>query len=361
MASEGSSVDLVPVWKVLPEVGENTGAILIMRDGSYRMLLRVGSVNFDMKSPTEQDGITFAFGEMLNSLSPDFPIQIVCHTKNLDTESYMRQFDRRRRDPDVPPQVRALIEDHVSHFSNQVTSRNLLQREFYVVIPHNTAPDPVGERNSDAIPMMGLFKAIFGAAESRFLGTPEEGDLDEARQQLDLRAHQIESYLGRIDIPTRRLDEREVRTLLYEFFNPDLATRQKLRGPSQGEGLFPRMRLEGPAPEARRRQIAAPRAPRRAIGPAAGAPDPVRYRAAPAPAATPATPATPAPSVAPAASEHRRRRSSDEAVVAIPLSPQASSERRRRAAGVPPTETSEVRRRRAPSPPSADDAPPPLG
>lgn len=335
MRAEGSSLDLVPVWKVIPESEPDGGAIMIMRDGTYRMLIRAGSVNFDMKSPAEQDGITFSFGEMLNSLGPDFPIQIVVHTKHLDTEAYMRQFERRRQSPQVPAPVRALIEDHVRHFSGQVSSRNLLQREFYVVIPHNVEADPVGERNSDAIPMMGLFKAFFSAAEGRFLAPPSEGDLDEARQQLDIRAHQVQSYLGRIDIPTRRLGELELRTLLYEFFNPDLSTRQKLRAAPQGQEMFPRIRVNR-NDERRRRALEGPEL--KALGPAPGA--------------------QPAPEAPRPASRRVAAEAEAPALTAIPLSAADSEQRRRRR--VAPAEPEEGRRRRS-APGPDDDAPPPLG
>lgn len=348
MASEGSSLDLVPVWRVIPETNPDEGAIVLMRDGSFRMLIRAGSVNFDMKSPAEQDGITYSFGEMLNSLSPDFPIQIVVHTKHLDTDTYMRQFERRRRDPAVPEQIRALIEDHVSHFAGQVSSRNLLQREYYIVIPHNVEADPVGERNSDSIPLLGLFKAVFSAAEDRLARTPTEGDLDEARQQLEIRAHQVQSYMGRIDIPTRRLGELEVRNLLYEFFNPDLATRQKLRVPTGGEEMFPRLRLEGRAAEQRRR-LEAPERP---------ALEPVRE---PAPRTQPPRQAPRRTAEAPPPTARRRRVPSPQeepqstAIPAIPLSPEASEQRRRRAQGSGQAPAEQRRRRVA-----GEEAPPPL-
>lgn len=388
-----SSVDLVPIWRVLPETGVNQGAIIVMRDGSFRMIVRVGAVNFDMRSAAEQRSITHAFGDFLNSLSPDFPIQIQVHTKNLDADGYMRQFDARRRDERIPQNIRALIDDHCRHFEGQVSSRNLIQREFYIVVPFGLEYDPVN-KGTDSFPGWGLLKALMTPAEEKMDGPKmEDLQLDVARQQLDLRAHQVEGYLGRMEIPTRRMGEAEVRELLHEMFNPDLARRQRLRGAPRGEMLFSGPRLEGGSPDGRRRERGAPRAqitsgaPAPELPPAQGAArgpvkvahpidaPPARRRAARgAPAGGPGAPTgrrgqaaagpPPAgarhpqgvvPSSPPAVGGTERRR----ARPAAPASdaPADGTRRRVRPDGPPPADP--TRRRSRPAP--ADDGPPRIG
>lgn len=331
-----SSVDLVPIWRVLPETGINQGAVIIMRDGSFRMILRVGAVNFDMRSPNEQRAITHAFGDFLNSLSPDFPIQIQVHTKNLDADGYMRQFDARRRDPNVPEQIRAMIEDHCRHFEGQVSSRNLIQREFYIVVPFGLDYDPVN-KGTDSFPGWGLLKALMTPTEEKMDGPKmEDLKLDVARQQLDQRAHMVEGSMGRMDIPTRRLGESEVRELLHEMFNPDLARRQRMRGAPRGETLFGGPRLEG-ASDSRRRDPRGPRAaitsgtPPAQLPPASAASPPVRVARPvdtnPAPARRRNPPASGAPGHAPATPTPSERRRAAQSAPASP--PPPPGERRR--------------------------------
>lgn len=238
MSTPASSTELVPIWRIFPEPYTGGGAICILRDGSFRLILKTGAVNFDMKSEDEQEAISFAFGDMLASLSPDFPLQIFCHAKRLDTEAYMRQFDRHLVDEATPPLVRQLIEDHRRHFSRQVLSNNLLQREFYVVVPWGGAPQPAGERLSDNLPTASIFRALWGAAERKIMPEPSDLDLALARQQLDMRAAQIQGHLERINIASTRMGEREVLALMYELFNPGLAERQKLRDVGVG-GFVP--------------------------------------------------------------------------------------------------------------------------
>ncbi len=63
------------------EVRDN---IIIMKDGSARIVLRVEAVNFALKSEPEQDAIIYSFQHFLNSLQ--FPIQILVRSLKVDIE-----------------------------------------------------------------------------------------------------------------------------------------------------------------------------------------------------------------------------------------------------------------------------------
>jgi hypothetical protein len=63
------------------EVRDN---IVIMKDGSARIVLRVEAVNFALKSEPEQDAIIYSFQHFLNSLQ--FPIQILIRSLKVDIE-----------------------------------------------------------------------------------------------------------------------------------------------------------------------------------------------------------------------------------------------------------------------------------
>jgi len=58
--------------------------IVIMKDGSARIVLKVEAVNFLLKSEQEQDAIIYSFQRFLNSLQ--FPIQILIRSLKVDIE-----------------------------------------------------------------------------------------------------------------------------------------------------------------------------------------------------------------------------------------------------------------------------------
>jgi len=255
----GSALELVPVLEIIPEDAPATvdrpgsGAILVMKDGSFRMVLRTGAVNFDLKGDQEQQAIIFGFGELLSGLDTTFPIQILCHSKRLDPQVYLRQFEARLRDPDTPDIVRRLIRDRIDHFQDQVRTSNMLQREFFMIIPWEGVAEPQIERHGDQIPLFRLVKALSANAESKIERRPEPDQVAVARQQLDLRAYQIESALERLSVRgVRRLGEDEVLILLDEMYNPSQAERRRSAGVSALQEADPT--LQALAPGALRRR-----------------------------------------------------------------------------------------------------------
>lgn len=247
------SKNLVPVHSVVPEQKKGEGAILILRDGSFRMILRTGAVNFDMKSPNERSALTFGFGSLVNSLEVGFPIQIVSHSKILDVENYIRQFDSRLANRNTPEAIRQMIESHLAHFRAQVQQNNILQREHFIVIPWKGV---AGTKKStiDEVPFAGFLKSIASDIEERKLLEHKPTDLDiaTARQQLDIRSHQVIARLQAMQIWARRLNEEDVRKLLYGLFHPGLSERQRDPGLDTGGSLVAGFSSEGlPRPQRR--------------------------------------------------------------------------------------------------------------
>lgn len=239
-----SGADLVPAQWLIPEEHRGQGALVVMRDGSFRLILRVGAVNIDLKDDAEQDMILSTWGQLLNSLPSDFALQVLCHSKRLDADGYLRQFERLLYDRNASEEMKRLAEDHRRHVEQRITQQNLLQREFYFVLPFRGVAEPVGERVADNMPGATIWRSLFRAAEDRIVSEPDTMEVSIARQQLDLRAGQIANFLRRIGIESAPLGEQKVIDLLYEMFNPVLALRQ--RGMQVDRGATPSLRdLQG--------------------------------------------------------------------------------------------------------------------
>jgi hypothetical protein len=223
----GSVKDLVPVQKVIPEPLPNQGATLILRDGSFRMLLKVGSVNFDLKSDMEKDALTWAFGALCNSLDDDFPIQICPHSKRLDITAYLNQFDVALSSHRTPTHIKDLIAAHRDHLQAIVRNRNLLSRDFHVVIPWKGRTSPIEKAVTDEFPLAGLFKKFMDTTERRLTQhMPSDAEIASAQQQLDTRCANVQERLEQIGLWSQRLDEQPIKELLWELFHPARAERQ---------------------------------------------------------------------------------------------------------------------------------------
>lgn len=69
------------------QIAEIRDGVVIMNDGSFRTVLMLKSINFDLMSPEEREGVEFAYQEFLNSLY--FEIQIFIRSTKIDIRPYL--------------------------------------------------------------------------------------------------------------------------------------------------------------------------------------------------------------------------------------------------------------------------------
>lgn len=235
----GASHDLVPVRKIMPEQAPGQGAILLMKDGSFRMIVKSGAVNFDMKNPYERQGLTHAFGALVNSLEVDFPLEIVSRSKTINVEDYTSQFTPRLQNDKTPEAVKRLIMSHVDHFQKQVRTSKIMQRELLLVVPWKGVRGPITKGAGDEIPFAALFKGLGRKVEKAQVNyKPTDLEITTAKQQLDIRSSQVVARLQQMGVWALRLDQDEVRRLLYSLYHPSLSDRQRDPG-FDSEGLLP--------------------------------------------------------------------------------------------------------------------------
>jgi len=70
-----------PTQEFVP-IKEVRDGIVVLKDGSYRAILLVSSINFALKGADEQQAIIGQFQNFLNSL--DFSVQIFIQSRRLD-------------------------------------------------------------------------------------------------------------------------------------------------------------------------------------------------------------------------------------------------------------------------------------
>ena len=66
------------------DVEEIKDGVIVLKNGSLRAILLVSSINFDLKSTEEQDGIINQYQGFLNSI--DFPVQILISSRKINLD-----------------------------------------------------------------------------------------------------------------------------------------------------------------------------------------------------------------------------------------------------------------------------------
>jgi hypothetical protein len=70
--------------------------MVIMNDGSFRAVIACKSINFDLMSSKEREGIEYSYQNFLNSLY--FPVQILIRSQRVDIGPYIERLTNIRRD-----------------------------------------------------------------------------------------------------------------------------------------------------------------------------------------------------------------------------------------------------------------------
>ncbi len=95
-------------------------------------VLKVDSINFDIKPKREKETITLAFQKFLNSL--DFPIQILMANETLSLEDYLKSLEQRISSK----KSQEIFQEYKKHMQDIVNKNSVSNRNFYLVIPETT-------------------------------------------------------------------------------------------------------------------------------------------------------------------------------------------------------------------------------
>ncbi len=205
------------------QVAEIRDGIVIMNDGSFRSVIMAKSINFDLMSQIEREGVEGGYQAMLNSLY--FPIQIFMRSQKVDLRPYIEKLDKIRTEHDNML-LALLMEDYINYISELSTQTNIMDKKFYLVIPYFPKADVQKAITQSKNFFSGLGN-IFNSKPTHV--TINEKDLEDAKIELRNRVQSILGGLMRCGVKALPLDTQELIELFYDSYNPDTATRQQLK------------------------------------------------------------------------------------------------------------------------------------
>ncbi len=230
------------------QIAEIRDGIVIMNDGTFRSVLMLRSVNFDLMSPQEREAVEYSYQGFLNSLY--FPVQILVRSQKIDMRPYLEKLDKIRSEHDNML-LALLMEDYISFMDNISMQTNIMDKRFYLVVPYIPA-------GLDAQKAVEASKNFLGNLVSAFSPKKEqhvvinEADLEAAKTELRNRVQSVLSGLMQCGVQGLPLDTQELIELYYDAYNPDTATRQQLKNfndltapvITKGEGMARQPNLE---------------------------------------------------------------------------------------------------------------------
>lgn len=205
------------------QIAEIRDGIVIMNDGSFRSVIMVKSINFDLMSQQEQESVEFSYQGFLNSLY--FPVQIFVRSQKVDLQPYIAKLDKIRTEHDNML-LAMLMEDYINYIDQLSLQTNIMDKKFYIVVPYSPHTD-VQKALTQSKNFLTGFVGLFDTKEQHVV--INEADLEKAKAELKNRVQAVLQGLLQCNIQGLPLDTQELIELYYDTYNPDTATRQQLK------------------------------------------------------------------------------------------------------------------------------------
>src|SRR5690606_34595041 len=120
---------------LISEIRDN---MVIMDDGSFRAVIACKSINFDLMSSREREGVEYSYQNFLNALY--FPIQIFIRSQRVDIGPYIDRLVTIRRAQDNML-LNVLMDDYIRFIDVLSQEANIMDKSFFIVVPYYPAGD----------------------------------------------------------------------------------------------------------------------------------------------------------------------------------------------------------------------------
>ncbi len=201
-------------------ISELRDNVVIMKDGSFRAVVACKSINFDLMSDMEREGVEYSYQNFLNSLK--FTVQVLVRSQRVDIGPYIERLTDIRRNNDNML-LGVLMDDYINFIDILSQEANIMDKSFFIVVPYYTSE----EAEKDLQATKNFFKT-FSRSKGPEVTRIDRATYDKAMTELNNRVDSVMSGLFQIGIHSVRLNTKELAELYYNFNNPDTAVREPL-------------------------------------------------------------------------------------------------------------------------------------
>lgn len=221
------------------QLSELRDSMVIMNDGSFRAVIACKSINFDLMSDREREGVEYSYQNFLNSLN--FPIQILIRSQRVDIGPYIDKLVDIRRSQDNML-LGVLMDDYINFIDVLSQEANIMEKSFYIVIPYF----PKGDAANLLDQGKGFFGKLFAKPQNTITHI-DNATYQKAKDEIKNRIDTVIAGLFQMGIQSVQLDTKSLGELYYNYYNPDTALRQPLGDFDDVATTFVK-KAEGPAP-----------------------------------------------------------------------------------------------------------------
>ncbi len=198
-----------PSTQNLVSISEIRDSVLLLKDGSMRVIVEVSAINFELRSEDEQIAIIQNFQKFLNSI--DFPLHISIVSRRLYIDDYLKLASEASAGLDNEL-LRIQANEYMKFIKELSSLTNIMSKKFYIVVPFYIFEAPT---------KTGIFQSIKSiAGQGGQTQSISDDKFQIYRNQLMQRAELIFGGLVGIGLKTRVLERDELVQMFYNLYNP---------------------------------------------------------------------------------------------------------------------------------------------
>lgn len=202
-------------------ISEIRDGMVIMADGSFRAVVACKSINFDLMSSREREGVEYSYQNFLNALY--FPIQIFIRSQRVDIGPYIDKLGAVRRNNDNML-LNVLMDDYIDFIDALSQEANIMDKSFFIVIPYFTDGDAAKLVSQGK----GFFDKFFGVNKQTVVTKINKETYDKAKDEIRNRIDSVLNGLMQVGVQASPLTTKQLGELYYNVYNPDTAVREPL-------------------------------------------------------------------------------------------------------------------------------------
>jgi hypothetical protein len=203
---------------LISEIREN---MVILNDGSIRAVVACESINYDLMSNEERDGVEFSYQNFLNTLY--FPIQIVIQSRKIDIKPYLDKLeDIRAKQENMLLGV--MMDDYLDFIFDISQQANIMRKDFFIVIPYTVG----GESSSDVNNIKSMTENVTTSVSGKQHIKIDAKTYNKAKDEIRNRVSVVLNGLMNIGVRAGQLPTKSLSELYYNFYNPDTALNQPI-------------------------------------------------------------------------------------------------------------------------------------
>lgn len=195
--------------------------MVIMADGSFRAVIACQSINFDLMSSREREGVEYSYQNFINSLT--HPVQILIRSQKVDIGPYIQRLIKIRKNQDNML-LGVLMDDYIDFIDILSEEANIMDKTFYVIIPYS----PAGDLGNAKEKSKGIFAKMFGGGGGPTVTKIDKITYQKAKDEIKNRIDSVTSGLFAMGVHCTQLNTKQLGELYYSYYNPDTAIRQPL-------------------------------------------------------------------------------------------------------------------------------------